>query len=238
MICLVLGMHRSGTSVVAGLLHESGIAMGTERTFLPRPSDENLLGFYEDARFRVVNDALLARSRYRVKSWRLPVPDVGETRVLAPAMRALVRRRQAQGEPWGWKDPRQLLTLRAWRPVLAEVTSDVRVAWVHRQPEAVARSMVARGNVGGRSRALALYDAYTERALDVLEAWRPRLALVRYEQLVRDPMTGRRPLAELVERDIPVSVVDRLVEPTLDRSGGGDGGQPSLLLDRLRALER
>lgn len=238
MICLVLGMHRSGTSVVAGILHESGIAMGSERTFLPRPSDENLLGFYEDARFRVVNDALLARSRYRVKSWRLPVPDVPETRVLAPAMRALVGRGERAGGSWGWKDPRQLLTLRAWRPVLDRAGRDLRIAWVHRQPEAVATSMVGRGNVAEPAQALALYDAYTERALAVLERWRPRLTVIRYEHVIRDPVAGLRPLADLIERDIPVAIVDRLVRPALDRSGAGDDGGPSLLLDRLRALQR
>ena len=35
MIAIVLGMHRSGTSVVAGILHFNKIIMGTYETFGP-----------------------------------------------------------------------------------------------------------------------------------------------------------------------------------------------------------
>ena len=33
MIVIVLGMHRSGTSTIAGILHLNNILMGTIRTF-------------------------------------------------------------------------------------------------------------------------------------------------------------------------------------------------------------
>ena len=33
MIVIVIGMHRSGTSAVAGILHLNGIAMGSEKNF-------------------------------------------------------------------------------------------------------------------------------------------------------------------------------------------------------------
>ena len=41
MITIVLGMHRSGTSVVAGILHFNKVSIGTYETFWPRPLPQN-----------------------------------------------------------------------------------------------------------------------------------------------------------------------------------------------------
>jgi hypothetical protein len=49
-------MHRSGTSAVAGILHLNGIAMGSEKTFKPKPLPQNPKGFYENYDFRKIND--------------------------------------------------------------------------------------------------------------------------------------------------------------------------------------
>ena len=59
MITIVLGMHRSGTSVVAGILHFNKIIMGTYDTFWPRPLPQNPKGFYENYDFRKINDTIL-----------------------------------------------------------------------------------------------------------------------------------------------------------------------------------
>ena len=45
---IVLGMHRSGTSLIASILHLSGISMGKE--FL-RPDNGNPGGYFEDLEF-------------------------------------------------------------------------------------------------------------------------------------------------------------------------------------------
>ena len=51
MIVIVVGMHRSGTSAVAGILHLHGISMGSEKTFKPKPLPQNPMGFYENFGF-------------------------------------------------------------------------------------------------------------------------------------------------------------------------------------------
>ena len=42
---IVLGMHRSGTSALAGLLHELGLEMGS--SLMSGRADENEKGFWE-----------------------------------------------------------------------------------------------------------------------------------------------------------------------------------------------
>ena len=55
MITIVLGMHRSGTSVVAGILHFNKVSMGTYETFWPRPLPQNPKGFYDNY-FAILGD--------------------------------------------------------------------------------------------------------------------------------------------------------------------------------------
>lgn len=55
--CLViLGMHRSGTSVFTGVLQRSGVELGKE--LLP-PLPENPKGFFENAELYKINEAIL-----------------------------------------------------------------------------------------------------------------------------------------------------------------------------------
>ena len=59
MIIMILGMHRSGTSTISGVLHMNKIIMGTYQNFWPRPLSQNPKGFYENYDFRKINDQLL-----------------------------------------------------------------------------------------------------------------------------------------------------------------------------------
>src|SRR5438067_12472105 len=56
--CLVLGSGRSGTSLVAGVLHQSGYFTGHD--LLPA-SPTNPRGFFEDREVNAINEALLER---------------------------------------------------------------------------------------------------------------------------------------------------------------------------------
>ena len=75
MIVIVVGVHRSGTSAVAGILHLNGIAMGSEKTFKPKPMPQNPRGFYENYDFRKLNDRILKLAGYRVKSFDTLIPQ-------------------------------------------------------------------------------------------------------------------------------------------------------------------
>src|SRR5919106_6018808 len=57
-IC-VLGMHRSGTSLVAGVLRLLGVDLGSDEEFLP-PDSNNQSGYFELADLVEINDEILA----------------------------------------------------------------------------------------------------------------------------------------------------------------------------------
>ena len=72
---IIFGMHRSGTSALAGMLHSAGIALG--EVFMP-PLPENPKGFFEDLRIQGVNKKII---RSIGKDWD-DVPTIKELQQL------------------------------------------------------------------------------------------------------------------------------------------------------------
>ena len=157
----IAGMHRSGTSMVAKMLRDGGLYLGTDDELMQAASD-NTEGFWEHIDIVMLNDAILGEMG---GAWDLPPqpPANWEDNRFAP-MRDLAGKfvgRFSGHEPWGWKDPRNSLTLPLWRTVLGEF----QVVSVVRNPLEVAMSLSKRNNF---SPALGLYlwYAYNKRVLD------------------------------------------------------------------------
>jgi len=116
---VVLGCHRSGTSMVAGMLHALGVNMG-ER--FREPDQHNSGGYWEDLDWRDLDQHILAAAG---GSWWEP-PSMrsilGCAPLFSPGARALADVRDARGGPWGFKDPRACLTLPTYVDVLADNT--------------------------------------------------------------------------------------------------------------------
>ncbi len=140
----IIGMHRSGTSMVARLLNLGGLDLGDPARMLD-PQADNPMGFWENREIMDLNDRLLAA---KGGSWMKPpqwqngwdaAPDIPGFLEEATAIldRAYGRRDATQ---WGWKDPRTTLTLPFWK----RVVGSVRLVLVVRNPVDVAQSLEAR----------------------------------------------------------------------------------------------
>lgn len=158
---LILGMHRSGTSCLAGSLQQRGLFLG--EVYESRPY--NRKGNRENQRIMDLNDAVLAASG---GAWNLPPAMLRWDAAAASGRDAIVASLQAAaGErPWGFKDPRTLLTLPFWR----ERLGDARLVGTFRHPAQVARSLVARDPSMPFDAALDLWLAYNRRLLDLQAA--------------------------------------------------------------------
>jgi hypothetical protein len=147
-------MHRSGTSLVAGVLRSLGVYMGPALSMPDEAApDEALLlrdGYGEAADFFVMNERLLAAAGstwYRVD----PFLARRDTRPFETAALALLtgstfgrlRTRHLRHLPaeaardWGWKDPRNSLTLPYWLRLFPQA----RVIHVVRSRDAAADSL-------------------------------------------------------------------------------------------------
>jgi len=141
-VVCVLGMHRSGTSVVTRILNLLGLCLGSEEHLL-RPSPTNLKGYWEHAVFSDISETILSRLG---GSWHEPPifapgwESAAELADLRARARAVIRDDFAAAGLWGWKDPRTCLTLPFWRPLVGPM----RYVICLRNPVDVARSLELR----------------------------------------------------------------------------------------------
>ncbi|MGA0545433.1 hypothetical protein ACO2Q1_09170 [Brevundimonas sp. VNH65] len=130
----VIGMHRSGTSCLAGCLENLGLTLGEVITEAPH----NRRGNRENPRLWPVHDAVLARVG---ASWdRPPLEPIAWTRDEIAGLRSVLADYEGLPRPWGFKDPRATVLLDGW----FEVFPDLRLAASIRHPLAVAGSLRAR----------------------------------------------------------------------------------------------
>ncbi len=145
-ICIT-GMHRSGTSMVAGLLSQIGVYLGDELDFLGGKEPENAEGFREHFGFYALNERLLLHLGAGWDAPWLPAgwenrEDLEPFRQEASLLIQRMRLRSGEQKFWGWKDPRNSVTLPFWKSLLP----DVRVLICVRNPIEVAASLSKRNN--------------------------------------------------------------------------------------------
>lgn len=178
----VVGMHRSGTSLLARILVEFGLDLGAEEDLLGARAD-NVEGFWENARFVELNDAILQALG---GAWDMPPAlEPGwesdrEVEALVPAARRLIDGFVRERRPWGWKDPRTSLILPFWLALLPEL----RVVVCLRHPLEVARSLTSRGSAS-QAFGLRLWETYNAALLAAVEE-RDHL-VTHYESYFHDP---------------------------------------------------
>jgi hypothetical protein len=155
---LVIGMHRSGTSCLTGLLEEAGVHLGDVSKWNPH----NRRGNQEHPEVVAVNEAVLAANR---AAWDRPPEGECHWGHDQRHRRDAILAAYDGHEPWAIKDPRTLLTLAGW----LEGAADLHLVATFRHPLAVARSLQARGR-GELADWLDLWIRYNRRLLRVLEA--------------------------------------------------------------------
>jgi hypothetical protein len=194
-IVCILGMHRSGTSVLARVLNLLGAYLGPPEQMMPA-APENPKGFWEHLAITQVNDAILARLGGTVldppgfaEGW-VNDPKIADLRQTAGA---LVARDFADAVMWGWKDPRTCLTLPFWQ----ELLPSMRYVLSLRQPWSVARSLQRRDGLT-LAKALHLWLLHLRQALAHTEG-QPRI-VVAYEDLLTDWRKEVRRLARFIGR--------------------------------------
>lgn len=226
---IVIGMHRSGTSMITRLLEQQGLFMGWRKEI----NNEALF-------FLRLNEWLLARTG---NAWDNPPdaidwPDEAVTRqALQQGLRTALASLKAIGYwglqgmlayrkpfgaefPWGWKDPRNTITLPLWLDIFA----DARVVHIRRHGIDVASSLMIRNQAiaenirekgiptrlpfrkmrplwlsarcGRVEDAFTLWEDYLRHAERHLAALGPRAMDIRYEDFLESPAESTARIAD------------------------------------------
>jgi GT2 family glycosyltransferase/glycosyltransferase involved in cell wall biosynthesis len=188
-IICIAGAHRSGTSMLARLLHRSGLDLGPESALMPGASD-NPDGFWENLRFVALNDEILNAVG---AAWDLPPlqNEAFDSASIAPihAKAELLIADFQEKATWGWKDPRNCLTIRFWNALIPEL----KTLLIIRNPLEVAYSMHKR-NGTSYALALRLWEIYNRRLLATTQPGK-RL-IVHYHDFFQDPGSVLEKIAE------------------------------------------
>ncbi len=134
---VVLGMHRSGTSMVAGILQLLGVHMGTFRGHSAAAATRHTPeAYFEDRAFSDLNIAVMNETGAGTFDM-LPQSAFDKVEGFERDMVELVQQRDAEYELWGFKDPRTLLVWSHWCRYL----SSPLLVLTTRSEEAILQSM-------------------------------------------------------------------------------------------------
>ncbi len=190
---IVLGMPRSGTSLVADLVYRWGAYAGPKQALL-KADEWNPQGYWEYIPLKRLNDELLAAVR---ASERVPpatdeiVAEKASDSHLREKARRLLARMQAGTDVWFWKDPRLPILLPFWNTIWDEMIYVIPI----RNPVDIAGSQK---KLSGQqmpadefpfSAAFLYWQCFMLAILRNTEGNRRKI-FIEYEQLIADPVEG------------------------------------------------
>jgi hypothetical protein len=188
--------------MVARLLQACGLFLGPEQEL--GFDSNNGERHFENLCFVAFNDEILSRLG---GSWNNP-PDFSagweampQVETLTAQAKKLTRRLSSQYY-WGWKDPRNSLTLPFWRGIV----SDLRVVICLRNPLEVAHSLRKRGDLIGIPLFLLWLTYYRELLAAIPPAQR---VVTHYESYFQDSTTELQRVANRIGMEVPADVVTR-----------------------------
>jgi len=205
----VIGMHKSGTTLVAQMLHVSGIPMVEEED--QRSYDEG--NHYERKSTNDLNKALLdCENAYSLEVLDHYVPSDKDAHFLNDALATIASASKSGTISWGLKDPRCCLTHSFWKQLIP----NVRVICIYRSAASVLKHYSARGDriTFKRLRALRAWAVYNLALIDIYGDTKPNDRIIlSYESLLGDEMEFVR-----LSRFVGQSLEDRRVS-SLNRRG-------------------
>jgi hypothetical protein len=228
---LILGMHRSGTSALAGALEAMGFSVGPDEDIMPADIG-NPEGYFELWSVVRADDDLLAHFGGR---WDSP-PDFALEWTEDVAAKEFVTAMRAHltelfgGERFLLKDPRMSLVLPLWRQVTEDRSSAIVIV---RDPVEVATSLHRRNGLPMMT-GLALWAAYNRSMFRDLRG--ARVHVCAYTDLVENPVEVLTDIAASlrswgeVPDDLDLTKALASIRPELRRSTSRDGESASDVL--------
>ncbi len=219
-VVFVLGMHRSGTSLLTACLERCGLFLGevVRQTLIDQPR-----GSFERLGVAAINDAILSTAG---GDWRNPpahpvTVDPHGASAIATTLSELEAR-----APAGLKDPRTLLTIESWMAAANRPT----LIGTFRHPSEVARSLWDRDRMPA-AQAYELWNSYNERLVDMHRRY--DFPLIEFD-LTDTAAYARRIVGAAAELGLRPSV-GAVLEVIETRGASGEASLDRLVPERCRS---
>lgn len=159
-VVIILGMHRSGTSCLAGTLESRGLYLGNVQTYSPfnkKGNRENPIIFnFQESIFNKVDS-----SWYDPPTEKVPV-----TAKISEQYLEIISEFKGK-DYWGFKDPRTVFTLDLWLPLLSDY--EIYLIASFRHPLAVGASLEKRNNFS-IEKGVDLWKRYNQKLIHISDS--------------------------------------------------------------------
>lgn len=200
-VILVLGMHRSATSLTTRLLYKMGVYLG-EKEDLIEAKEDNPEGFFERKDVVELNDNMLLENDMMWRFFRkkfLPVLHTEHMDLLGDILDSMCKK--ASGRLIGIKDPRLCILEQLWHMELQNKGLHERVVVVFRHPYEVARSLEKRDGMDFNY-ALKLWYYYNHSILNtVIEFEANDVLYINHNEYFQHPECQIRKIAQFLHLD-------------------------------------
>ncbi|MBT8439259.1 MAG: sulfotransferase [Gammaproteobacteria bacterium] len=203
-LVVVLGMHRSGTSIITRGLNVLGVSLGDN--LMPPYKGDNEKGFWEDLDFNNLNIEMLKAIgsdwHHLALLERVDVEFLRKNGYFARAL-DLINEKMSVNPIFGLKDPRIAKMMPFWKEVFARCHCDVSYILTIRHPMSVVRSLTKR-NAYDVEKSYILWLEHVIASLD--ETAGSDRVLVDYDQLMQSPEHELTRIAEYL--DYPIDTAE------------------------------
>ena len=215
---VVVGMHRSGTSVLINILREAGCFVGEDDDLL-QPNDANKMGYGERVDIVNINKKVL---EFQELDWmsvnqfdtKKITPD--QNNEVASEIEQVINKLDKH-DAWAIKDPRLCITWPVWEPYL----KDSLIIICHRPPDEIARSLYARNNLP-IALGYALWELYIKSL--ILNTAGHQRKIVNYHELIESPNEVVSDLMDWLNKDDALCIqaieqdkIENIIDPKLYR---------------------
>ena len=220
-VIVIIGMHRSGTSLTTSLLENAGVDIGDR---LMGADTGNSKGHFEDLDFVEFHQNVLQSQGISVAGWTEHNSIEVQPQYVATAKDIISARQDKL--IWGWKDPRTTLFLDFW----SELIPQAKYLLVYRSPWEVVDSLFRRGDVIFRTNpnfAVKQWCNYNQSILNFYQSNPERCLLVELGSVVKDSNT----LVDLIKQkwELNLKQPKSLYEPSLLTANSGNNYRQALI---------
>lgn len=200
---IVLGMHRSGTSLLTGLLGQVGVQMG-RRLYAPQKG-VNEKGFWEHEDIVDTHDELLLQLNsqwddllpLREKWWEGEI-----ARMFIARLTKFVQRDFSNAPIWALKDPRMCRLLPLWFPIFTQQQVKPGFIYMNRNPFEVVASLQKRDSFSKEKALILWLDHSLSAELYSRESSR---IFIDFDQMIKDPVSVLTRVEQELNLTFPVS---------------------------------
>ena len=214
-LAIVIGMHRSGTSVISRALRVFGVKHGNDLII----GFDNKKGHWEDRDLASMNEKLLNhihKSWYSLTALSQQDIDTLLTSELREEARVRLNHKIIQHSAFGFKDPRTTLLLNFWHQILTDLGLAPTIILAIRRPSATIMSLKKRNQLSDLHCEY-LWINYNLNAIDYLTNCKFDFAVVDYDAMLLNPYEQLNRISRSTKLKIVESELIAFSEVFLDK---------------------